>query len=67
MGISNKSQSDYCRVCSDEEELETVEHFFCNCPAVGRLRLKTFDRGFCEGLNSMLRADIKALIDSVVD
>ena len=50
--IWNSSQTDYCRLCCDEEELETVEHLLCKCPSISKLRLR---------LNSVSRADIKAL------
>ena len=40
-----------------EEELVTVEHLLYNWPALSKLRLRTLDRGFCEGLNSVSVAE----------
>ena len=59
--IWNRSQPGYCGVCCDEQELETVQHLLCNCLPFGKLRLRTLGMGFFEGLNSVSRANIKAL------
>ena len=59
--IWNRCQPDYCRVCCDEEELETVEHLLCNCQVLSKLRFRTLGRDFFKNLNSVPRADIKAL------
>ena len=59
--ISDRSQPNYCRVCCNEKELETIEYLLCNCPALSKLRLRTLGRGFFESLNSVSTADIKAL------
>ena len=40
-GIWNRFLPNYSRVCCDEEELETIEHLLCNCPALGKLKLTT--------------------------
>ena len=45
-----RSQPDYCRVCCDEEELETIEHLLYNHPAFRKLRLRTLGKGFFEEL-----------------
>ena len=31
---------DFCRSCQDEEEIETIKHFLCDCPALAQRRLK---------------------------
>ena len=59
--IWNRSQPDYCRLCCDEEKLETVEHALCNCPALSKLRLWILGSVFFEDLNSVSRADIQAI------
>ena len=48
-------------LCCDEEELEIIDHLFCNRLALSKLRLKTLNRGFFEGLNSVSGADMRAL------
>ena len=53
--IGNRSQMDSYRVCCDKEELETVEHLLC------KLWLRTLGRGYFGSLNSVSRADFKAL------
>ena len=57
--IWNRSQSDYCRLYWDEEELEPIGHHICNSSALSRL--KTHARGFFEILYSVSKADINAL------
>ena len=52
----NRSRLDYCRVCCDEKELETVEYLL-----LSKLRLRSLHRGYFKGLNSVQRADIKDL------
>ena len=59
--VCNTWQSHYCRVYCDEEELETVEHLFCNCAALSKFELRTLGGGFFEDLNSVSRADIKSI------
>lgn len=34
----NVPSNDFCRSCMDEEELETIEHFVCHCPALSGQR-----------------------------
>lgn len=34
-----RASNDYCRSCGNEEELETIKHFLCECPALERTRL----------------------------
>ena len=58
MSIRNRSQLDYCKVCCEEEELETVKHLHCNCLALSKLRLRTLGRGLFKSLNSVSRTDI---------
>ena len=64
--IWNISQLEYCRVFSNWEELETIEHLFYNCSTLSRLKLKTLDRDFFKGLNSVSRAEIKALHKCII-
>ena len=44
-GIWNRYQLNYCRVCCDEENLETIKHLLCNYPVLSK------GRGLFEGLN----------------
>ena len=53
-GICNRFQLNYCR-------LNTIEHLLYNCSDLSKLRLRTLGRGFFKCLNSVSRADIKAL------
>ena len=35
---------DFCRLCEDVEELETVEHIMCHCPRLQGLTTETARR-----------------------
>ena len=35
-------KSNFCRMCDDVEELETMEHILCHCVGLQRVRLKWF-------------------------
>ncbi|KAL7726068.1 hypothetical protein ACLKA6_008526 [Drosophila palustris] len=48
--------NDFCRSCRDEEEEESLEHFFCSCPALMSRRLRTLGKPFLDGLGDL--ADI---------
>jgi RNase H len=39
-----KSRDENCRLCL--EESETAQHIICECPAIARVRLKHFDKGY---------------------
>jgi hypothetical protein len=39
-----KGLEDTCRLCM--EESETAQHVMCECPAVARIRLERFGKGF---------------------
>ena len=60
--ICNRFQPDYCKVCYDEEELQSIEHF--HSPALSRLRLTICDIGFFVGFNSVSRGNIRLSTDS---
>jgi len=47
-------QNDFSRICRDEEEVETVEHLLCFCPALCRLRLKHLRSPFTDDLTEIL-------------
>ena len=38
----DSSGEDYCRLCEDEEEVETIEHILCKCPSLISRRHKQF-------------------------
>ena len=48
-GFWNRYQPEYCRVCCDKKELETI--LLCDCPALSKLGLRTLGGGYFEGLN----------------
>ncbi|XP_037826889.1 uncharacterized protein LOC119614856 [Lucilia sericata] len=50
-GVGNTQ--DFCRLCEDEEELETVEHILCHCPRLQSLRLKWLGKGFHDELGDV--------------
>ncbi|KNC24727.1 hypothetical protein FF38_05433 [Lucilia cuprina] len=51
-GVGNTQ--DFCRLCEDEEELETVEHILCHCPRLQSLRLKWLAKGFHDELGDLI-------------
>jgi len=52
-------QNDFCRSCRDEEEVETVEHLLCFCPALCRLRLKHLRSPFIDDLTEISEINLK--------
>ncbi|KAI8119285.1 hypothetical protein CVS40_9192 [Lucilia cuprina] len=50
-GVGNSQ--DFCRLCEDEEELETVEHILCHCPRLQSLRLKWLGKSFHDELGDV--------------
>jgi len=52
-------QIDFCRSCRDEEEVETVEHLLCFCPALCRLGLKHLGSPFIDDLTEVSENNLK--------
>ena len=61
LGVCGQLKVSYRESVCYNEELEIVEQFLCNCPALSKLELRTLGMGFFEGWNSVSGADIKAL------
>ena len=45
--------NDYCRSCNDEEEIESITHLLCECPAIQERRLSTMGARFFENLGEV--------------
>nr|pir hypothetical protein - fruit fly (Drosophila miranda) transposon TRIM [Drosophila miranda] len=45
--------NDFCRSCRDEEEEESVLHFFCHCPALGNRRLRILGAAFLADISGL--------------
>jgi len=54
-------QNDFCRSCRDKEEVETVEHLLCFCPALCRLRLKHLGSPFIDDLTEISEINLKRI------
>ncbi|XP_058987393.1 uncharacterized protein LOC131806753 [Musca domestica] len=48
---------DYCRICQDEEEIETIEHLLCHCPALINVRHKIVGELVSRDLSSFSTTD----------
>ena len=57
--------TDYCRLCVDEEETETIEHLLCHCPALAYRRHRLMGAHFLPGL-SFFTSTEPALIYSII-
>jgi ribonuclease HI len=53
--------NDFCRSCQNEDELESTEHFLCNCPALSWSRLKFLGSAFLCDLSDLSDAGISQL------
>jgi len=53
-------QNDFCRSCRDEEEVKTVEHLLCFCPALCKLRLKNLGSPFIDDLTEISEINLKS-------
>ncbi|KAM8714804.1 hypothetical protein ACLKA7_001208 [Drosophila subpalustris] len=49
----NAPYNDFCRSCTDEEEEESTELFFCFCPALSNRRLRTLGKPFLNDLSDL--------------
>lgn len=57
--------NDFCRSCRDEEEVESVQHLLCHCPALQGKRLRYLGSNFFEDLEEVSKlklADISSFI-----
>ncbi|XP_058982786.1 uncharacterized protein LOC131804232 isoform X1 [Musca domestica] len=48
---------DYCRICQDEEEIETIEHLLCHCPALINVRHRLVGELVSHDLSSFSNTD----------
>lgn len=53
---------DYCRSCQDEGEEETIEHLFCNCPALAQKRRSILGQPFFESLLELKSTGVRTLM-----
>lgn len=60
MGIINRN--DFCRSCRDEEEVETMVHLFCQCPALSRKRFLILGRPELDDLSDLRSVSIRDLM-----
>ena len=44
---------DFCRLCEEEDETETVEHIICHCPRLCNLRVRWLGSQFHDTLNEI--------------
>ncbi|XP_073841439.1 uncharacterized protein [Musca autumnalis] len=54
--------ADYCRLCEDEEELETIEHLLCRCPMLTSKRLRITGEHTIQSLSSFCETEPKSLL-----
>ena len=57
----NMPHNDFCRSCRDEEEVESVKHFLCECPALQRTRHRFLGANFFEDLDDANNISLKDL------
>ena len=48
---------DYCRICNDEEEEETILYLLCSCPSLTHNRLKFLGARFLHDLTALSKMD----------
>lgn len=46
--------SDFCRLCEDVEELESIDNILCHCPRLKERRFKWIARRFIDELHDIL-------------
>ena len=66
MGNWEIGSSGLCRMCEDNEEIETVEHILCHCPCLQRSRQKWLGSRFVDELDSLSEMDMSSLIGFVM-
>ncbi|XP_073821296.1 uncharacterized protein [Musca autumnalis] len=54
--------ADYCRLCEDKEELETIEHLLCRCPMPTIKRLRITGEHTIQSLSSFCETEPKSLL-----
>lgn len=54
--------NDYCRSCRDEEEIESVRHLLCECPALANRRMRTLGSHFFTELEDLRKIELKDLL-----
>ncbi|KAL7726004.1 hypothetical protein ACLKA6_005752 [Drosophila palustris] len=52
---------DFCRSCGDEEEMESVQHLLCDCPALQRRRKRFLGKPFFVDLGSLANVRLEDL------
>ncbi|KAL7725515.1 hypothetical protein ACLKA6_010085 [Drosophila palustris] len=52
---------DFCRSCGDEEEMESVQHLLCDCPALQRRRNRFLGKPFFVDLGSLANVRLEDL------
>lgn len=58
----NAESSDLCRSCGDEEEVESIQHLLCRCPALQERRLRTLGSRFFGSTAEVAELRIKDLL-----
>ncbi|XP_065357818.1 uncharacterized protein LOC135951979 [Calliphora vicina] len=61
-GKWDNGTQDFCRVCGDAEELETVEHIMCNCPMLQGHRLRWLGNRFLDELGSVAGCKLSIIL-----
>ncbi|KAM8718746.1 hypothetical protein ACLKA7_001459 [Drosophila subpalustris] len=52
---------DFCRSCGDEEEMESVQHLLCDCPALQRRRTRLLEKPFFDVSGSLANVRLEDL------
>lgn len=58
----DRSIQDFCRSCGNEEELETIKHLMCDCPALSQRRLLHLGKPFFDELSDLAEIGLKELL-----
>ena len=54
--------NDFCRSCRDEEEIESVRHLLCDCPALSVIRMRTLGSYFFSELEDLGNVELTDLL-----
>ena len=54
--------NDFCRSCRDEEEVESITHLMCDCPALAKSSYRTLRQFLFTTLGELARIDIGNII-----
>lgn len=60
---TGRASQDYCRSCGNEEELETIKHFLCECPALERVRLLHLGSPLFKELEELTNLEITDILN----